>query len=352
MIALIEATFFKFQYISGIERHFVSLLDLFDNSKLFKKIIIVTSASVNLPKIILSDIQTSVDVIHIERSDFDSWSFIYNNYNFDILYSTFEPPAILPVRKPVFYVLHDPGRYLFPELMEKNVLIEHQERFEKFINVDNFTVITVSNSSKNDIEDLFPVLKNKVKVIYNYSIYNTKKREFNINRSNKKYFLTVGRYMPTKNTLNLVKAFKNRDNHFNNFELLIIGRKGWYDEFENYMQSNNPPNVQILDFVSDEDLFNLYQNAYALIFPSIYEGFGLPIIEAIQAGCKRLFCSDIKVFREISPNNTVFFNPNIVDDIKNKAFSEIIPEHIYSTDSRFEFNTVLSNFSQLFKNEI
>ncbi|GHU57361.1 hypothetical protein FACS189411_10830 [Bacteroidia bacterium] len=345
MIALIEATFFKFQYITGIERHFFLQLDLFQKSRIFTKLIIITCCEI--PKQLLYQYKIDIEVVTIKSNDCDNWNKIFENTHFDIFYSTFDLPPILPQNKPVFFVLHDPGRYLYPQLMENDVLTECEKRFEMFISKENFHVITVSNTSKREIESIFTILKDKVSVIYNFAdtyFCEDKKKE----TKEDCFFITIGRYMPTKNTLNLVKAFEERNHCFKDYKLLIIGRKGWYDEFESYMIISKPQNVELLDYIDDKTLLNLYQNAYGVIIPSFYEGFGLSIVEAIEAGCNRLFCSNIDVFREICPSNVYFFNPYEINEISDIVFSKFVPKEIYKYDDKFTFNSVLISFINLF----
>lgn len=341
MKILVEATFFKFQFITGIERHFFLQLEIFDSSKIFDTIYIVVTNP--LPENYLN-LQTPYEIIIIDSNSDSSWSNVYSNYKFNILYSTFEPPALLPdISIPIFYVLHDPGRYLFPEMMEYGVLDKHISRFERYIQRDNFYVITVSESSKKDIIKLFPKLQRKIFVVYNFLSSSLLK----LKSSSKphvtglvanKFYLIIGRYMPTKNTLIMVKSFQNRPSVFERFSLVILGRKGWYDEFDQYVEGARDKNIKLLDFVFDEHLIWLYENCYALINASLYEGFGLPLIEAAALGCKRIMCSDISVFREILPNATAFFETNNQKKIEQVLFEKEHMENDFSNDVRLKFS--------------
>ena len=148
----------------------------------------------------------------------------------------------------------------------------------------------------------------------------------------------IGRYMPTKNTLIVVKAFQNRSSNFENYSLVILGRKGWYDEFDKFVETTDDENIKLFDFISDESLTWLYQNCYALVNASLYEGFGLPLIEAAAFNCKRIMCSDIPVFREILPNATVFFDPKNQYQIEKHLFEQQYEERSFSNEIKTQFS--------------
>lgn len=329
MNLLIEAVFLNFKYITGIERHFLLQLKILEKIKLFDKIFVVVKKEI--PDDFLN-LDLDLEVIKISASSVNEWSRIYEQYNFGLIYSTFVPPPIFPPNNvPLLYVLHDPGRYLYPELMEPGTLDEHIKTFKKYIGNKKFYVTTVSKSSKRDIINIFPVLKNRVFVVYNYVpeiFVNLRRKNYHkfelLNLEKEKYFLTIGRYIPTKNTLRIVKAFEKRGKIFKNYRLVIVGRNGWYKDFEDHLKNYDGDDIICLDYVSDKQLFSLYKNSYGSISASIYEGFGVPLIEAMFCDCPRIFCSDISVYREINLENVIYFNPHNIQDIINKVFTEII----------------------------
>ena len=82
-------------------------------------------------------------------------------------------------------------------------------------------------------------------------------------------------------------------------ELVLVGRVAW---------GERPRGVVVLDDVTDADLSTLYAHATGVVSPSLYEGFGLPLVEAMRAGTP-LACSDIPVFQEVSGGHASFFDP-------------------------------------------
>ncbi|MCB0750095.1 MAG: glycosyltransferase family 4 protein, partial [Ignavibacteriae bacterium] len=208
---------------------------------------------------------------------------------------------------------------------------------------ENFYILTVSESSKNDIVKLFPIVSRKIFVVYNFISNHLLENKIaptppTGELESNKFYLMIGRYMPIKNTLIVVKAFQNRSSTFENYSLVILGRKGWYDEFDKFVETTHDRNIKLYDFISDESLTWLYQNCYALVNASLYEGFGLPLIEAAAFDCKRIMCSDIPVFREILPNATVFFEPNNQTQIENLLFEQQYEERGFSNEIKTKFS--------------
>ena len=102
-----------------------------------------------------------------------------------------------------------------------------------------------------------------------------------------------------------------------------------------------PENVTILDDCNDNDLALLYKYAKGLINCSVYEGFGLPLIEAMASGCP-LIVSDIPVFKEIGGNNAIYFDPTSSDSIVD-AIAELINKNPKALDVVIK-NSHLSSF--------
>lgn len=116
---------------------------------------------------------------------------------------------------------------------------------------------------------------------------------------------------PRKNFLRLAQAFEG----IKGLSLHIVGNANRVFGKQKGMKSL-PKNVQLLGRVSDWDLLQLFHQADCFIFPSIYEGFGLPPIEAMRCGCPVL-ASDIPVLHEVCGDAADYFNPLDVEDIRN-----------------------------------
>lgn len=181
-------------------------------------------------------------------------------------------------------------------------------------------ILTVSQFSKSEIQKYFGKrIANKVSVIYN----GCEIREDNIVAKNigKKYFLFVGSIKPHKNLKNALLGFKEFSN--DDYKFIIVGKKEGFitgdNEVFNLVNQINKEREKILftGNIDDRELYAWYKGASALIMPSLYEGFGIPLIEAMHFNIP-IACSNIHVFKEICNNNVIYFDPINPTDICKK----------------------------------
>lgn len=125
------------------------------------------------------------------------------------------------------------------------------------------------------------------------------------------YFLSVGTLEPRKNIAGLIKAYLA--GRFN-AKLVLVGFKGWKNEQVFNLLKQHRDKIIAVGFVPDEDLGTLYSQALCLIYPSFYEGFGIPILEAQACGCP-VITSDISSMPEVGGTAALYVNPYSVDDI-------------------------------------
>lgn len=188
-------------------------------------------------------------------------------------------------------------------------------------------IITISQASKDDILKLYPVKREKVHVVYpgvkqtlslQPHIYPMKELEnkFGIKKD---YLLFVGTLQPRKNIKRLIEAFSKVHQDSSDIQLIIVGRKGWkYEEILSAPQKYGvKESVKFLDFVADDDLETLYKNALCFVWPSLYEGFGLPVLEAMQYGCP-VITSNVSSLPEAGGDAAVYVDPENVEDIVSK----------------------------------
>jgi glycosyltransferase involved in cell wall biosynthesis len=127
------------------------------------------------------------------------------------------------------------------------------------------------------------------------------------------YVLFVGTLQPRKNIARLIEAFSRIKD---NTQLVVVGKKGWlYEEIlEAPKKFGVQDRVKFLDFVPDEDLPLFYQNALCFVLPSLYEGFGLPVLEAMKYGCP-VITSNVSSLPEAGGDAALYFNPEDISDI-------------------------------------
>ncbi len=156
------------------------------------------------------------------------------------------------------------------------------------------------------VEEIFFEKKSKEKI----------KQTLNKHNLDKKYILFVGTIEPRKNISALIGAFAKLQRR--ELELVICGKLGWmYDNLFSVIKKEEiSEQVKLLGFVPDEDLPSLYAGAEMFVYPSFYEGFGLPVVEAMASGCP-VITSDLSSTKEIAGEAAVLINPNSEDELTN-----------------------------------
>lgn len=156
-------------------------------------------------------------------------------------------------------------------------------------------ILTVSEFSKKEIVKFLKVHSQKISVVYNAvsdTFLNQKEYAENTNL-NKQYILSVFSLDPRKNLETLINAYKESKI---DIPLYIIGGGNSIFGDINIKSSHG---IYFLGRVSDKELISYYRNASLFVYPSLYEGFGLPPLESIMCGCRNILLSDIEVFHEI-----------------------------------------------------
>ncbi|MFH2085982.1 MAG: glycosyltransferase family 1 protein [bacterium] len=140
----------------------------------------------------------------------------------------------------------------------------------------------------------------------------------------KKYFLFFGTIEPRKNTTMLISVFDKlkKAGKLAQFDLVLVGGKGWgkvYDNTKDYLQENYPKSIAspiiLLDFLSDEYLHTLITNSYAVVYPSFYEGFGLPVLESMQYGIP-VITSNNSSIPEVGEDACLYIDPTSPDSLE------------------------------------
>lgn len=196
---------------------------------------------------------------------------------------------------PVVITIHDLISMLFPE----NIPFASRMFYSKWMPITYrkaTKIITVSASTKNDIVRILDIPAEKITVIplavedkfkkpLTKSEVESVKDKYQIKSD---YILHVGTLEPRKNLHFLISVFAKliRDEANDNLNLVIVGKKGWYFEglFELVKESGLKDRVIFTGYVDDEDKPAIYQGAKMFAFPSLYEGFGLPPLEAMASG--------------------------------------------------------------------
>ncbi|MCK9155681.1 MAG: glycosyltransferase family 4 protein [Paludibacteraceae bacterium] len=174
-------------------------------------------------------------------------------------------------------------------------------------------IFTVSNFSKHEITSKLHINEYKIEIIYNAISEEINKGKDDTPIASEKYILSVASIDPRKNFGQLLKAYLKSGIKT---PLYIAGSKNKVFG-ESGISSESIQNVKLLGYVSDADLKRYYAQAELFIYPSLYEGFGIPPLEAISNNCP-VIISDIPVFKEIYKDSVCYVNPLSDEDIAEK----------------------------------
>ncbi len=189
-------------------------------------------------------------------------------------------------------------------------------------------IVTVSKFSQDEIIKTYCIPKSKITIAYNgvdappeisdKESKNTLKK-FNISDP---YFLYLGTLKPNKNIPFLIKSFSKFliDNpQLKNHKLVIAGKKGWlFNEiFKTVKDEHLENHVIFTDFITELEKWVLYKNSICFILPSTYEGFGIPLIEAMKIGTPTI-SSNIDVLKEVVGEAGEFIDLNNINDLSKK----------------------------------
>ncbi|MDB5227156.1 MAG: hypothetical protein JWN78_1349 [Bacteroidota bacterium] len=193
-------------------------------------------------------------------------------------------------------------------------------------------ILAVSNFTKQDIIERYKIDEEKIDVVYNavdldeMSMVNSQWSMAEKLWSLKKpYFLFIGAVHPRKNVLGLLKAFENfKTDYSHSHQLVIIGRKAWMNnELENFYSSMKFKNdIVWIEKIERSMLLEILKNSFALVYPSFFEGFGIPVIEAMSLGVP-VISSNTSSMPEISAGAAITVDPHNITSI-SQAMNELI----------------------------
>lgn len=179
-------------------------------------------------------------------------------------------------------------------------------------------ILTVSNFSKTEIIKYLKIDEKKIEVIYNAVANDLEKSSDSIQISpivnsilNDKYVLAVSSIDPRKNLQRLIDSFLELN--LENYKLVLVGKTS--NHF-NVKLSANSKSVIFTGFVSDSELSILYKKCEFFIYPSLYEGFGIPPLEAMKNDCA-VIVSEIPSLKEVCSDAALYVNPFDTENIKN-----------------------------------
>ena len=242
----------------------------------------------------------------------------------DIIFSPYYP---IPEKRNAAGVLtiHDLIPLVHPEWFSNpNTIVFFEEVLrESAQNADK--VIADSHSTKNDILKFYEIEESKIEVVHlaPHPLFSSipdpnSQSKIEPYCKGRPYFLSVSTLEPRKNLVRTLKAYEIFRNHNKTVDpaLVLVGKQGWKcDEFhETLERSQYKESVVITGFVDDKTLVSIYQNSLAFLYPSLYEGFGLPVLEAMACGTP-VITSDCSSLIGIAKDCALCCNPYSIDEI-------------------------------------
>jgi glycosyltransferase involved in cell wall biosynthesis len=248
-------------------------------------------------------------------------------FNADILHC---PDFLVPPtsNKKIILTIHDLAFMRYPQFNFEWFIKKYTKEVKRNSAISR-KIIAVSKSTGNDVAEFLGVRKDRIEVIYEAAEESFRKLEdseldrslldkFNIKD---KFMLSVGTVEPRKNYVTLIKAYnllKSKHDDFK-WKLVIVGRTGWLSEaaYQEYEKSPFREDIIFVGRITDEELIQIYNLAEIFVYPSIFEGFGLPVIEAMQCGLP-VIASNTSSIPEIIQDRKLLFNPADEEDIAKK----------------------------------
>ncbi|MCK4592119.1 glycosyltransferase family 4 protein [Candidatus Parcubacteria bacterium] len=301
----------------------------------------------NLTKIDISPYQIFLYVKNNSKIDFDlPKNFIVKKICYNKLWTQFG--LSLEMKKNTVDTLFVPS-YSIPIIHPKNTIVtihglefkhypESYSLKEKFF-LELNTLISVkwsskiivpSESTKKDLIRFYGVESDKVKVVYHGTRIMNQESRIKNQENHKFNILFIGRLEKRKNLVNLIKAFelfkKRYTLHVARYTLILAGKEGFgFEEIKKAIQESPfSKDIILKNYVTEKEKDELYKKADLSILPSFYEGFGLPVLEAMSYGVP-VICSNTSSLPEIAGDAALLVDPNNIEEIAeaiNRIFSD------------------------------
>lgn len=239
---------------------------------------------------------------------------------FDVFHPTYYDPYFLPAigTKPYVITVHDMVHELFPDMFQgdptarnKKELIERSTR-----------IIAVSNNTKRDIIALYGIDEERIEVVYHGSSLKGIDASYSAMELPRRFVLFVGARWPYKNFLNFLKSIAMLMKRDRELQVICAGGRPFSAEEREIIHTLGITERIYHYPVSDDFLVHLYQNALAFVMPSLYEGFGIPVLEAFNCGCP-VIVSNSSALPEVAGDAAVYLEPEDQDSIRD-AIEKVI----------------------------
>lgn len=321
MRILYDHQIFNEQVFGGISRYFYELIREYEQDK---------DIEISCPTLLSNNQYISNSSLIKNRpfsphSDFRGKMMIQSSINkfyaikklkkgdFDVFHPTYYDPYFIKYlgKKPFVITVHDMIHEKFKAMF--HIKDEVTEK-KKYIVKRASKIITISESTKRDLIDIFNVDKSKVVMVYHGNSMAPPLRNKILKDTPSKYILFVGTRDGYKNFDKFIKAIAPLLHDDKELSVVCVGG-GKFSKKELNLFKNLSINKSLYQYsLDDENLGQFYKNALLFVLPSLYEGFGMPILEAFACGCP-LACSNSSSMPEIADDAALYFDPNSEESI-------------------------------------
>lgn len=347
MKVLYDHQIFSDQVYGGVSRYFYEMMNYFLKDKevnfelpiLFSNNYYIENASFSKHKTFLKkiDFKGKDKLLNVFNCKKNIWSL--KKQDFDIFHPTYYNPYFLDYigGKPFVLTIFDMIHEIYPEMFYPTDKTSGRKRLlaEKAAKI-----IAISENTKNDIIKYFKIDHKKIEVVYlgnSLKIQECSKIEMQLPDV---YLLYVGDRRSYKNFETFIKSVAKlliKDSSLN--IVCAGGKKFGIKETRIFEELGISNKIYYYSISNDDLLVYLYKNAIAFVYPSLYEGFGIPILEAFSCGCP-VALSDVSSFPEIAGDAGIYFNPkdsvsireavknildndNLKNELKNKGYEQL-----------------------------
>lgn len=214
-----------------------------------------------------------------------------------LTFNSYLTPSMLTKNVKTFFMVHDLITFLFKTESNKKALFIERVTLRKALK-KAYMIGVVSCQTKEDLFKVFKKASEKTILTLPPAVRSSLLQ--NVDLSNitfklpKKYILSVATLEPRKNLITLIRAFKLISEDYPDLKLILVGKKGW--QYDNILKEVETCKHKIIvtGHLNEDDLKLSYKNAEAFVFPSLYEGFGMPPLEALTLGCPVIASSAVK----------------------------------------------------------
>lgn len=332
MKILFDYQIFLNQKFGGISNYFTNLISSLDKKnqqcKLFAPLYISEALqNLNKKSILGKKIEKTPKYTKKIISLISDFFFEFYSYKFnpDIIHYTYYDKLFRFYNKN-FYSNKTKRLITVYDLIHENFYNLKNVKKKSINSVDH--LICISKNTQAELIEYYKINIEKTSVVYLASKFSGKIDKIVCNKSDP-YLLFVGDRFKYKNFTNFIKSVSSSKLLKNNIKIICFG---FYPFTKKELEffSSEKMDINKINFMSGDDelLKKLYQESIALVYPSLYEGFGLPILEAMSLGCP-VACSNVSSMKEVGGVAVNYFNPNNIEEMQSS-----IEEIVFSSEKR------------------